>query len=71
MSMEFSGTEYIDLPTDLVGSDVGSITMWIKTEQTTRGMIFYGTDATTGNGYGDENEMHVNINDPGADMLFG
>ena len=69
-AIEFGGTDYIELPTDLVGSDVGSITMWIKTEQMTRGMIFYGTDATTGNGYGDENEMHVNINDGGFVNLF-
>jgi hypothetical protein len=69
-AIEFGGTDYIELPTNLVGSDIGSITMWIKTEQTTRGMIFYGSDGTSGNGYGDENEMHVNINDGGFVNLF-
>jgi hypothetical protein len=69
-AIEFNGSDYIELPTNLVGSDVGSITMWIKTEQMTIGMIFYGTDATTGNGYGDENEMHVNINVGGVVNLF-
>ena len=69
-AIEFNGVDYIELPTDLVGSDVGSVTMWIKTEQTNRGMILYGSDGTGGDGYGDENEMHINIENGGLVELF-
>ena len=69
-AIAFNGNDYIELPTDMVGSDVGSVTMWIKTEQTNVGMILYGSDGTSGNGYGDENEMHVNIDSGGIVELF-
>jgi len=69
-AIEFDGVDYIELPTDLVGSDAGSATMWIKTEQTNRGMILYGSDGTGGNGYGDENEMHINVENGGLIELF-
>jgi len=69
-AIEFNGSDYIELPTDLIGSDVGSVTMWIKTQQTNVGMILYGSDGTGGNGYGDENEMHVNIDSGGIVECF-
>jgi hypothetical protein len=69
-AIEFNGSDYIDLPTDIIGSDAGSVTMWIKTEQSNVGMILYGSDGTGGNGYGDENEMHVNIDSGGIVELF-
>jgi len=69
-AIEFNGSDYIELPTNLVGSDVGSVTMWIKTEQTSIGMILYGSDGTGGNGYGDENEMHINIDNGGIVDCF-
>jgi len=69
-AIEFNGVDYIELPTDLVGSDAGSVTMWIKTEQTSVGMILYGSDGTSGDGYGDQNEMHVNIDSGGIVECF-
>jgi hypothetical protein len=58
--------DWVELPTGLIGSDIGSVCMWIKTTQTTRGMIFYGSDGTSGNGYGGENELHVNVENGGG-----
>jgi len=69
-AIDFNGSDYIELPTDLIGSDTGSVTMWIKTQQTNAGMMIYGSDGTGGNGYGDENEMHVNIDSGGIVECF-
>jgi len=65
-ALAFDGGDYVELPTGMAGSDVGSVTLWIKTTQTDRGMIFYGSDGTSGNGYGDENELHVNVENGGV-----
>jgi hypothetical protein len=63
-ALQFDGTStYIDVATGLAGSDAGSVAAWIKTTQSTRGMIFYGSDITGGNGYGSENELHLNVED--------
>jgi hypothetical protein len=66
-ALQFDGsTNYIDVATGLAGSDAGSVAAWIKTTQSTRGMIFYGSDVTGGNGYGDESELHLNVEDGGV-----
>jgi hypothetical protein len=57
--------DYVELPTGFVGSDKGSVCAWIKTTQSTIGMIFYGSDGTSGNGYGDQNELHLNMESSG------
>jgi len=66
-ALQFDGTStYIEVATGLAGSDAGSVAAWIKTTQSTLGMIFYGTDDTGGNGYGGENELHLNIGNGGV-----
>ncbi len=66
-ALQFDGsTNYIDVATGLAGSDAGSVAAWIKTTQSTRGMIFYGSDVTGGNGYGGENELHLNVENGGV-----
>jgi Concanavalin A-like lectin/glucanases superfamily/Gylcosyl hydrolase family 115 C-terminal domain len=69
-ALAFDGGDYVELPTGMAGSDVGSITCWIKTTQTDRGMIFYGSDGTSGNGYGDENELHLNVENGGVAEFY-
>jgi hypothetical protein len=59
-ALKFNGAQSVDLPAALLQSKLGSVACWVKTTQSTIGMIFYGT-ATAGNGYGDENEMHLSI----------
>ena len=66
-ALEFDGNgDYVELPTGIIGSDKGSISMWIKTIQTVRGMIFYGSDGTSGDGYGSDNELHINVENGGV-----
>ena len=61
-SLDFDGTDdYVELPTGLIGADIGTAAMWIKTTQDTVGMIFYGSDGTGGDGYGAENELCVSV----------
>jgi hypothetical protein len=69
-AIEFNGTNYIDLPTGLVGTDKGTVCMWIKTTQGTRGHIFYGSEGTSGDGFGSQNEFHVNIGSSGQVEFF-
>ncbi len=66
IGLELNGNDFIELPsTDMIGSSVGSACMWIKTTQNKIGMIFYGNPASGGNGFGDEEELHINMMDDG------
>jgi len=66
-ALEFDGNgDYVELPTGIVGSDMGSVSLWFKTTQAERGMMFYGSDGTSGDGYGDQNELHVNVENGGV-----
>jgi len=61
VGLEFDGTNSVALSgTDTIGSDIGSVSLWIKTTQAGVGMIFYGT-ASSGDGFGDQDELHVNM----------
>ncbi|MDT8301312.1 MAG: LamG-like jellyroll fold domain-containing protein [Sedimentisphaerales bacterium] len=61
VGLEFDGTNSVGLSgTDMIGSDIGSVSLWIKTTQAGVGMIFYGT-ASSGDGFGDQDELHVNM----------
>jgi regulation of enolase protein 1 (concanavalin A-like superfamily) len=60
-ALQFDGAQWVDLPPALMKSKLGSVTCWVKTTQTTIGMIVYGNAVTSGNGYGDENEMHLAV----------
>ena len=69
LGLEFLGDYqgYVELPPGMVTTGKGSILMWINTTQgNDEGMLWYGTAVTYGNGYGGENEIHINIDDPGA-----
>jgi len=65
-ALELDGTNYVELSTGLVGSDKGSVCLWIKTTQAAIGMIFYGASGTSGNGFGDNDELHINIMSDGG-----
>ncbi len=61
----FSGdSQYVNIPTGILGSDKGSVSMWIKTTQSSRAMLFYGS-AQKGNGFGPEQELHLNLTNNG------
>jgi len=69
-ALMFGGTDYVNLPTGIADSNAGSAAMWIKTTQNTRGMLLYGADGTAGDGYGGQNELHVNMEDNGGARFF-
>ncbi len=60
-ALQFSGTDWVDLPPALMKSKLGSMACWVKTTQTTIGMIVYGNAVTSGNGYGDQSELHMAV----------
>ncbi|MFB0553607.1 MAG: LamG-like jellyroll fold domain-containing protein [Phycisphaerae bacterium] len=64
--LELDGTNSVELSTGLIGSDIGSVCMWIKTTQAETGMIFYGSSGTGGNGFGDQDELHINMMSDGG-----
>jgi hypothetical protein len=67
IGLEFDGTNFVELSTnEVVGSDIGSVCMWIKTTQADIGMLFYGTSGSSGDGFGTQLEMHVNIMNGGG-----
>ncbi|MBN1804046.1 MAG: hypothetical protein JW837_02225 [Sedimentisphaerales bacterium] len=62
VGIEFNGLNFIDLSTtDAADSNEGTVCAWIKTTQVDIGMIFYGTSGTSGDGFGDNDELHLNI----------
>jgi len=72
LGLEFLGDYqgYVELPPELVTTGSGSVLMWINTTQDDdEGMLWYGSAVNYGNGYGGENEIHLNIDDPGAGEL--
>ena len=72
LGLEFLGDNegYVELPPTMVTTGKGSVLMWINTSQTDdEGMLWYGTQ-TAGDGYGGENEIHINVDDPGQLDFF-
>ena len=69
-ALAFDGASYVDLPAGLIGTDIGSVCVWIKTTQAERGMIFYGSEGSSGDGFGGQNEFHVNMRDSGLVRFF-
>lgn len=68
--IEFDGAGYVDLPPGLISTDVGSVTFWIKTLQAENGHIFYCSEGTSGDGFGSQNEFHVNMRSGGQAEFF-
>lgn len=68
-ALTFDGTDdWVDLPEGLVNSRNGAISLWCNTtrdhgtDNANRAMMFYANQvASGGNGYGGENEIHLNF----------
>jgi hypothetical protein len=72
MALEFLGDNegHVELPPGMVTTAKGSVLMWVNTDLTDdEGMFWYGTE-TGGDGFGGENEVHINVDDPGV-LGFG
>ncbi|MFB0555713.1 MAG: LamG domain-containing protein [Phycisphaerae bacterium] len=68
LALEFPGDDqgHVELPAGLVTTAKGSVAIWVNTDLTdNEGMFWYGTE-TGGDGFGDENEIHIHIDDPGV-----
>jgi hypothetical protein len=68
LALEFLGDNqgHVELPPGMVNTAQGSVLMWVNTDLTDdEGMFWYGTE-TGGDGFGDENEIHIHIDDPGV-----
>jgi hypothetical protein len=71
LAMEFLGDNqgHIELPARMVTTASGSVAMWVNTDRTgdfySEGMFWYGTE-TGGDGFGDENEIHIHNQGTGA-----
>jgi hypothetical protein len=60
-ALSFDGNDYVDLPTSLVSTTVGSVSLWVKTGTnfSTYAHVFYASPATNGDGIGPENELYI------------
>jgi len=73
MALEFLGDNqgYVELPPRIVTTASGSVAMWVNTDQAgtgdayAEGMLWYGTE-TGGDGFGDQNEIHIHNQGTGA-----
>ena len=74
-ALEFNGEDAITLPADRMGlrSDAGTVAFWMNMAEITGGIntLFWGGDNTTGGGFGPENEMHIQVEVPVADIWIG
>jgi hypothetical protein len=71
-AMDFPGDNqgWVELPGSITTTAKGSIAMWVNTNLTNdEGMFWYGTQSD-GDGYGGQNEIHINIDDPGQLDFF-
>jgi hypothetical protein len=72
LGLQFLGDNegHVQLPPGLVTEGKGSVLMWVNTNQTDdEGMLWYGTE-TGGDGYGPDNEIHINVDDPTGQVDF-
>lgn len=60
---EFDGSnDYISLAADSsLNSDIGSVSAFFKSDTPHEGHIFYASPGSSGDGYGGEDEFHVNL----------
>ena len=73
LALEFLGDNqgHVELPARMVTTASGSVAMWVNTDQAgtgdaySEGMFWYGTE-TGGDGFGDENEIHIHNQGSGA-----
>jgi len=71
LALEFLGDDrgYVEMPPAIVTTARGSVLMWINTTQgdaanNDEGMLWWACQTSAGDGYGGENEIHINIDDP-------
>ena len=73
MALEFLGDNqgHVELPARIVTTASGSVAMWVNTDQAgtgdayAEGMFWYGTE-TGGDGFGEQNEIHIHNQGTGA-----
>jgi hypothetical protein len=60
-ALSFDGNDYVDLPTSLVSTTLGSVSMWMKTGTnfSTYAHLFYASPTSNGDGIGPENELYL------------
>ncbi len=61
----------VDLPASMIGADIGSVALWVKSPSNASGddYIFYGSPVGS-NGKGPETEMHLHLDDGVPEMFF-
>ncbi len=74
-ALQFDGSLSVTLPASTMGlrSDAGSVAFWMNMAELTGNIntIWWGGDNTTGGGMGPENEMHIHIEIPVANVWIG
>jgi hypothetical protein len=74
-ALQFDGSLSVTLPASTMGlrSDTGSVAFWLNMAELTGNIntIWWGGDNTTGGGMGPENEMHIHVEIPVANVWTG
>ena len=76
-ALQFSTSDAncITLPANTMGlrSDTGTVAFWVNMTEVAEGIntIWWGGDNITGGGFGPENEMHIQVEVPVADIWIG
>lgn len=62
-SGRFETNTYATLPNSIGNSSLGSVSLWINTTRNYSGaqMLYYGSVVASGDGFGGENEFHLNL----------
>ncbi len=66
-ALRLGGSTYVELPKNILSSGSGTVSLWVKTTQTS-GILFYGA-RQGGNGFGSQDELHLHLQD-GKPALF-
>lgn len=72
--LEFDGSSYVELPGEDMGltAETGSVAFWVNSDEPdTIYTLFWGGDNTTGGGFGDENELHIHLEQAADDVWAG
>lgn len=73
-ALDFIGDNggYVEMPAASIGltNSKGSVAMWVNSTQIDdEGHIWYACDETGGDGFGGQDEMHVNMDDDGGGII--
>ncbi|MCG8591361.1 MAG: LamG domain-containing protein [Proteobacteria bacterium] len=70
LSLDGGSSAVVDNFPGGMSAAVGSVSFWVKTTSQAEEILYYGSTSSDGNGFGGQEELHVNLTPSGGLQLF-